>query len=58
MFPIEGGWAGTGRNLPAHPRRDSPMPHSRVVFSIADDHFDNPHFRDFYAESPAATAAP
>ena len=49
MFPTEGGWAGTvatyRRILAAVPE-----PHSRVVFSIADDHFDNAHFRDFYAE--------
>jgi hypothetical protein len=48
MFPTEGGWAGTvatyRRILAA-----IPDPRSRVVFSIADDHFDNPHFRDFYA---------
>lgn len=48
MFPTEGGWAGTAaiyrRVLAA-----ITDPGSRVVFSIADDHFDNPHFRDFYA---------
>jgi hypothetical protein len=49
MFPGEGGWAGTVatyRRLLASihgPRR-------RVVFSIADDHFDDPHFRAFYQE--------
>lgn len=50
MFPTEGGWAGTAatyrRILAA-----IPDPRSRVVFSIADDHFDNPDFRGFYAEA-------
>lgn len=50
MFPAEGGWAGsvaTYRRILAA----IPDPRSRVVFSLADDHFDNPHFRDFYAEA-------
>ena len=50
MFPTGGGWAGTVatyRRLLAA----IPDPRSRVVFSIADDHFDNPDFRDFYAEA-------
>jgi hypothetical protein len=50
MFPTEGGLAGTAatyRQILAA----IPDPRSRVVFSIADDHFDNPHFRDFYATS-------
>jgi hypothetical protein len=50
MFPTAGGWAGTvatyRRILAA-----IPDPRSRVVFSIADDHFDNPDFRDFYAQA-------
>jgi hypothetical protein len=48
MYPTDGGLAGTvatyQRILAA-----IPDPRSRVVFSIADDHFDNPDFRDFYA---------
>jgi hypothetical protein len=50
MFPTEGGWAGT---VAAYRRilAAIPDPRSRVVFSIADDHFDDPHFRDFYAEA-------
>ena len=50
MFPTEGGWAGTAalyRQILAaipHPRRSA-------VFSIADDHFDDRHFRDFYSEA-------
>ena len=50
MFPTDGGWAGTGaiyREILAA----IPAPRERVVFSIADDHFDDPHFRDFYAEA-------
>ncbi len=50
MFPTEGGLAGTAatyRQILA----SIPDPGSRVVFSIADDHFDNPHFRDFYASA-------
>jgi hypothetical protein len=49
MYPTEsGGWAETTavyRSILAA----IPDPPSRVVFSIADDHFDNPDFRDFYA---------
>ena len=49
MFPTEGGWAATVATyrsiLAAIPER-----RERVVFSLADDHFDNPDFRDFYAE--------
>ena len=48
MFPGAGGWAGTvaiyRRILAAIPE-----PRASVVFSLADDHFDDPHFRDFYA---------
>lgn len=50
MFPTEGGWAGTVATY----RRilaQIPDPRSRVVFSIADDHFDHPDFRDFYAQA-------
>lgn len=50
MFPTGGGWAGTvsiyRRILAA-----IPSPRASVVFSIADDHFDDAHFRDFYAEA-------
>jgi hypothetical protein len=49
LFPTEGGWAGTTaiyRRLLAVIRE----PRQQVVFSIADDHFDEPDFRDFYAE--------
>jgi hypothetical protein len=49
MFPTAGGWAGTVatyRRLLAA----IPDPRSRVVFSIADDHFDNADFRDFYTQ--------
>lgn len=50
MFPTEGGWAGTvatyRRILAA-----IPDPRARAVFSIADDHFDNRDFRDFYTEA-------
>ena len=48
MFPTRDGWAGTvatyRRILAAVPE-----PRRRAVFSIADDHFADPHFRDFYA---------
>lgn len=50
MFPTEGGLAGTAaiyRRVLAAVRE----PRERVVFSIADDHFDDPPFRDFYAEA-------
>jgi hypothetical protein len=50
MFPTEGGWAATvatyERILATIPDR-----RTRVVFSLADDHFDNPDFRDFYVEA-------
>lgn len=48
MFPTEGGWAGT---VATYQRILAAIPdaRSRVVFSLADDHFDNPHLRDFYA---------
>lgn len=48
MFPGQGGWAGTAatyRQILAA----IPEPRASVVFSIADDHFDDAHFRDFYA---------
>lgn len=50
MFPTDGSLAGTVATY----RRilaSIPDPRSRVVFSIADDHFDNPDFRDFYAQA-------
>jgi glycosyltransferase involved in cell wall biosynthesis len=48
MFPTEGGWAAT---VATYERilATIPDPRTRVVFSIADDHFDNPPIRDFYA---------
>jgi hypothetical protein len=49
MFANERGWAGPAatyrRLLELIPER------RRIVFSIADDHFDNVHFRDFYTEA-------
>lgn len=49
MFANEHGWVGpaaTYRRLIGFiPER------RRIVFSIADDHFDDAHFRDFYAEA-------
>jgi hypothetical protein len=56
MFAGEGGWAGTVasyRRLLAKVRE----PRRRVVFSIADDHFDDPHFRAFYEEALPACRA-
>jgi hypothetical protein len=50
MFPTEGGWTKTVaiyRRLLAALR----APREQAVFSIADDHFDEPEFRDFYAEA-------
>lgn len=48
MFPTDGRWEATiatyQRILDAIPER-----RSRVVFSLADDHFDKPAIRDFYA---------
>jgi hypothetical protein len=48
MFPTAGGWAGTAAMYRRMLERIS-EPRERVVFSIADDHFDDPHFRDFYS---------
>lgn len=50
MFPTEGDWAAT---VATYERilATIPDPRTRVVFSIADDHFDNPAFRDFYAQA-------
>jgi glycosyltransferase involved in cell wall biosynthesis len=49
MFANEHGWAGPAatyrRLLELIPER------WRIVFSIADDHFDNVRFRDFYTEA-------
>jgi hypothetical protein len=59
MFPTEGDWAAT---VATYERilANIPDPRTRVVFSIADDHFDNPSIRDFYtaalAECRAVTA--
>jgi glycosyltransferase involved in cell wall biosynthesis len=50
MFPIDGGWAGTAE-LYRQILAAIPQPRASAVFSIADDHFDDPHFRDFYAEA-------
>lgn len=49
MYPTAKGWAepvATYRRL-----LRLANPHERVVFSIADDHFDEEHFHDFYAEA-------
>lgn len=48
MFPTEGGWAGTAAMYRRILERIA-EPRERVVFSIADDHFDDAHFRDFYS---------
>lgn len=57
MFPDEGGWSetvSTYRRILAA----IPDPRRQAVFSIADDHFDDPHFRDFYvAALPDCRAA-
>jgi glycosyltransferase involved in cell wall biosynthesis len=49
MFANERGWAGPAasyrRLMQLIPER------RRIVFSIADDHFDNADFRDFYVEA-------
>jgi hypothetical protein len=49
MFATASGWSepvATYRRLLRLANK-----HERVVFSIADDHFDDEHFRDFYAEA-------
>jgi hypothetical protein len=48
MFPTDGAWAGT---VATYRRVLASIPdaRSRVVFSIADDHFDEPDVRQFYA---------
>jgi glycosyltransferase involved in cell wall biosynthesis len=49
MFANEHGWAGPAATY----RRLIELIRERrhIVFSIADDHFDDAHFRDFYAEA-------
>jgi glycosyltransferase involved in cell wall biosynthesis len=50
MFPAQGGWAEPAaadqRVLAAVAQR-----RERVIFTLADDHFDNEEFRRFYAEA-------
>jgi hypothetical protein len=57
MFPNAQGWAGTAATYRRLLERVD-APGERVVFSVADDHFDDPSFRDFYAEQlPRCLAA-
>jgi glycosyltransferase involved in cell wall biosynthesis len=49
MFANEQGWAGPAATY-RHLMALIPDPR-RIVFSIADDHFDDSHFRNFYAEA-------
>jgi glycosyltransferase involved in cell wall biosynthesis len=50
MCDKEEGWSPTIAAY-RHLLRLVPDARERAVFSIADDHFDDPHFRDFYAEA-------